>query len=908
MRPFAIGALCALALCAGLPAASAKLERQRRFDEWFMRGRQSHDAKSPAQHRQEALRGAKPGAHSARAVPAVVGGAWSPLGPAPLTQLGGTAASGRISALALDLATDPTGNLLYAGGANGGVWKCANAQGASPTWTPLGDGLQSLAVGCLALDNSTSPATLYVGTGEANLSADSYYGLGILKSSDGGSTWSLAASADGGTHPFQGLFFSDIKVDPSNPAILVAAAGRSDMAYWSATPPERGIFRSTDAGASWSLVYNPGHGVTSLAYDPAHSAYYAAVSTLGLMKSTNQGLSWTAMASPFPSGTTTTAVSAGGLYFDRAVLAVRGGTLYCLVGGPTDLYAPSPPTDSALSQSSDGGVTWAKVGLGGIASSDAGQADYDIFLGAPTGSAGLVIGLLDVFTTAAIGTSSTWANTTHVYSGGTVHTDQHAFAAKDATHWFTGNDGGVWRTSDGGATWANLNSNLSLTQFTSVSPDPFNAGTYLGGAQDNGSEKTSASSLQWAQILGGDGGYTAISPLTPDRWFSEYNGVNLQRSDSASTSFVPVVDSTTVADKAEFYVPYALVPGSPGTVVLGAERMWRGPAVPSGPGAGWAAISQHLGDPVVALDIAVSNPNICYATTSGSSQLTPTPKIYKSSNLLAPPASVVWTDVSGANLPATRLLSCVAVDPMDAAKACVGVQSFGSGHVFLTVDGGGHWTDISGNLPDLPVNALAYDPLWPSYLYAATDAGVYGITDGGAAGASEVWQQMGSGLPNTTVFQVKLSAQVPRKLVAATHGRGAWTLPALVPPTPTITPTSTISPTFTVSPTSTPTPTVSPTFTQSATPGYAQAPSAKNAVLYPSPLRKGEPLCLALGTPFLGDVQLQVYNMVGERVLAFDYGPRNACVPTDKLAAGIYFGVLELPSGRSILKFALLGN
>jgi photosystem II stability/assembly factor-like uncharacterized protein len=882
---------------------------------------------------------------------AVVGGTWSSLGPAPVQQLAPAgAASGRVSALALDLGNDPTGNHLYVGAAQGGLWKSSNAQAATPSFTALTDSLPNLAVGCIALDSSVNPPVIYLGSGEPNLSADSYYGVGVFKSTDDGATWSQVSSADGGAHPFRGLAFSDIQVDPADHNILVAVAGRTDMAYWMASPPERGIFRSTDAGATWSLVYNSGHGATSLVYDSTRSAYFAAVSSDGLYKSTDQGVSWTPLHSPFPSGSTTTTAA-----FDRPILATRGGKLYCVVAGPTSLSAPNSSTDSGLSQSADGGVTWTKIRVSPLGSStlgriDASQADYDVVLGVPPGTNTMVLSLIDVFTTVSPTTASTWTDRTNAYNGGTVHPDEHAFAALDATHWFIGNDGGVWRTADAGVTWTDLNTDLDTIQFTSVSADPFNAGLYLGASQDNGTERGPTSGSSWDQTFDGDGGYTAMDPTQSGVCYTERDGIDLWRSSDGGLNFnKPVVDGTVISDAALFYPPYALVPGQPQTMLYGAQRIWRGPSNPSSLGAGWQAISQDLGDPVAWLDICAADNSKAWAVTMGSNG---TSKVLRGSGILG--ASPVWTDVTKPNLPNAYGFSWIAADPQDPQRAILSVLSFGTGHLWLTQDGGGSWTDISGDLPDLPVNGVRFDPAYPSYVYAATDAGVYVITDGGAAGAAEAWSQMGSGLPNSMVSQLQLSPGLPRMLVAATHGRGAWTLAALVAPTPTVsptvTPTATQSPVLSPTPTSsssasfTRTPTASPSGTRTASPtrsasptpsaspsltatpssgpsvtaspsasasptagaaAFAQAPMGLTAAFYPQPLRRGQTLQLALGTSPQGPVTLRLYDLAGERVAQAELAP-GAGIDSSGLAPGIYFGVVEVGGQRLRLKLAVV--
>ncbi len=97
------------------------------------------------------------------------------------------------------------------------------------------------------------------------------------------------------------------------------------------------------------------------------------------------------------------------------------------------------------------------------------------------------------------------------------------------------------------------------------------------------------------------------------------------------------------------------------------------------------------------------------------------------------------------------------------------------------------WTDITGNLPNIPLNAILIDPNAPSNIYVGTDIGVFATTDGGAGGTNEQWEQLGAGLPASAVLDLTFSKVGPELVVAATHGRGAWTIPALPAPNFTLT-------------------------------------------------------------------------------------------------------------------------
>jgi hypothetical protein len=176
---------------------------------------------------------------------------WTLVGPEPISMPGGRLSFGRVSAVVMDTA-DPAGNTVYIGGAQGGVWKTTDG---GTTWTPLTDNQFSLAIGSLAMDPNNH-LIIYAGTGEQNFSDDSYYGGGLLKSGDGGVTWtpigtSYFGGAFGKVSPFSGgSFIGAIAVQPgvsvSTPIMLVGSlfGGGTQHYYYS------GISRSTDGGTT----------------------------------------------------------------------------------------------------------------------------------------------------------------------------------------------------------------------------------------------------------------------------------------------------------------------------------------------------------------------------------------------------------------------------------------------------------------------------------------------------------------------------------------------------------------------------------------------------------------------------------------------------------------------------------
>src|SRR5215469_6391880 len=293
-------------------------------DAWFMRGRTAPSGESAALLRYRAyqqklqLRRQTFAARAVSPVPHVVNsGGWSALGPAPLasdaTGTGGQdylQVSGRATAVAIDPA-DPTGNTVFIGGAHGGVWKSSDAGSLSTSpsgviWSPVLDYEPTLAVGSIAIQpGNANPgqSVVLVGTGEPNSSADSYYGLGILRSANGGQTWTLIPSANGGTRSFAGMGFSKIAFNSTtgktNVVVAATAAAETGIIFGlDQSGVNRGLYVSQDSGQTWSYAsvkdgsttIDAG-SATSVVYNKAMGAFYAALRYHGIYTSTD-GINW----------------------------------------------------------------------------------------------------------------------------------------------------------------------------------------------------------------------------------------------------------------------------------------------------------------------------------------------------------------------------------------------------------------------------------------------------------------------------------------------------------------------------------------------------------------------------------------------------------------------------------------
>jgi hypothetical protein len=727
---------------------------------------------------------------------------WSPLGPVPQLSLYWGNVSGRVTSLAVD-ARDQK-HVLYVGTAFGGLWRTDDFTAMVPHFIPLGDvQWPSLAVGSIAVDTNRTTAQspiLYVGTGEANDSLDSYYGVGILKSMDGGNTWALSTGTgrlvplsssvgydlDG---PFVGAAVSKIVIDPENHNHILASVSSSPLG--ADRSPKTAIYESLNAGDSWQPMTLEGKAVyntTDLIYEPLRREFYAAVQGNGVYHLTAGESDWKATASPF--GLT----RIDGTNFDRASLATRvidgKASIYVVISAgqfadkdPRN-YNLSKPTanDSGIVKSSDGGATWTPVqappNLFGDGRGD-GQGFYDQWIAVPVATESIILGGIDIWRNDNSSTAS-WINVTRAYDWADglahpnlhIHPDQHAIIVLDDADWIVGNDGGVWRTADGGATWTDLNTDIGSIQLTSVTPLRPPANGYLAGSQDNGTTLSGTIGQPWTTTLTGDGGFTRGNPRQPTVYFTERFNVSLCRSDDAGKVWKTVVDSDTIQDRSPFYVPYLLLQTDHDEIVLGTQKLWIGDAAPESAGLAWRPISGLLAPNgfVQAIAVAPSAPLTIYVATSDS-------LVYINSNVHAQNVALKWAPIKRSNLPNDRQYAAIAVDPNNAKVAYLGVQGFGLGHLFRTDNSGGSWHDVTPSVIvngrtvqiDTPVNSILIDPAVPSDVYAATDIGVFVSTNRGST-----WLPYSTDLPRTAVMELKMS--VDRQIVCATHGRGAWVI------------------------------------------------------------------------------------------------------------------------------------
>jgi hypothetical protein len=645
------------------PTADVEGDHVRERADWFSRGRVV-PGKSAAALRHRAYQ-AKMRARSVRLERAQAAqpdfpvppssGTWTPLGPVPLasdasgpgtTQQDYHQVSGRATAVAIDPA-DLTGNTVYIGGAQGGVWKSTNAATSiadNVTWTAATDDQATLSTGAIVIQPGNSdPAksAILVGTGEADNSGDSYFGLGILRSTDGGNTWTLASTANStnGTISFSGLgatrmAFSTAGGHTNTVVAAMAATSEGVVDNALTTNTYRGLYTSTDAGQTWT--YNAlfagaseATSATSVVYNAAAGLFFAVERYHGFYSSPD-GLTWTRLANqPGTPGLLSTTncpqnyVTSCPIY--RGEISVVPGRKEMYVWF-VSLDSQNQPVDQFIWQSKDAGNTWTQISDSGITScgDSAGcgvqQGAYNLeLLAVPNGATAtdLYAGAINLYKCSISTNNPTcsnpvFMNLTHVYGCpptygalAHVHPDQHSLAytilSSGADLMYFANDGGIYRALDGfgGLTtgscsgtnfFDDLNQNLgSMTQFVTFSQHPTDSNTLLGGTQDNGSPATSTATTtpSWINVLSGDGGYNAIDPKNTTDWFASQpdlasTGLNIQECSSGvncnDSGFRVVVSSGNLAgDNGGFYFPYILDSQSTTSLLVGTCRVWRGP-------------------------------------------------------------------------------------------------------------------------------------------------------------------------------------------------------------------------------------------------------------------------------------------------------------------------------------------
>jgi PKD repeat protein len=641
--------------------------------------------------------------------------AWVPMGPSGAPTGGG---AGRVNFVRFDPANS---NIVFVGSPAGGLWKSTNSGVSYTTNTD-----QLSVIGCtdVAID-PTNSNIMYLATGDGD--AGDTYSIGILKSTDGGTTWNTTGLT---WTVNQGRTISKLLINPSNTQIVLAATSN-------------GIYRTTNGGTSWTQVQTG--NFQDIEFKPTDAnTVYACGTTFWL--STNAGLTFTQITTGVP--------AVGGV--GRLAIAVTPANInyvYILAANNTNsgflgVYRSTNSGTSFTTRSTTPNILgWDNGGDTG------GQGWYDLAIAVSnTNADDVYTGGVNIWRSTNGGT--TWTLNSHWYGGYSkpyVHADIHdlVFLPGSGTTLWSGNDGGVFRTTTSGTSYSDLSANLQIAQQYKIGLSALSATQLVTGHQDNGTNRYNAGA--WTQIYGGDGMACFIDRTNNATIYASYVYGDFQRSTNTGATWTNII--TGLTGTAAWVTPWAQDPVVANTLYAGYTNMFKS----TNQGTSWSQIGTLTGtNSVVEFDVAPSNTQYIYAVKSNA--------VFKTTN-----GGTSWTNVTATLPVASAALTNVEICPTDPLKVWVTFSGYSSGNkVFMTTNGGTSWTNYSTGLPNIPANCIVYQTGSTDGVYVGTDVGVYYRDN-----SLSTWQPYFAGLPNVIVKDLEIYYGTG-KLRAATYGRSTW--------------------------------------------------------------------------------------------------------------------------------------
>jgi photosystem II stability/assembly factor-like uncharacterized protein len=660
------------------------------------------------------------------------------------------------------LAIDPTNANIVYAGAGAGG--VWKSVNAGGSWTPLTDlVIPDLAVASIAIDPSNTNI-IYVGSGDPSFATDGMPGSGLYKSTDAGATWAkIAATKFSGT-------VCKVLVHPNN----------SNIVFASNYDGNKGLYRSADGGATFTRVLPAAAAATGIIWDVAAAEIIAgklimyavegnniggSSTECGIYKSLDDGATWIKITSPgFPAGNT----------IGKAALAIPANDktkVYCLMANPSgdiDHTTKLP----GLWKSTNSGFTFTQVAT--IPSSifnpgnSGPQGWYDLYLAAAPSAINdtLYIGGVEAYR--SYNSGATWTAYSSYQIGSGPHVDHQSIAIdpKNSRNVFIGTDGGVYRSTDAGLNWTERATGFATMRFYHIGLDTKDQLRTYGGAQDQGIWKVTAGQAP-SYIFPGDGFQPIVDYTNSNTLYVEGPFGDVYKSTNGGFNYFSIDDpafdqNSGNYDPSEWETPFIMAPKNNLTLFEGRQHLWQ----TRDGGTSWGTVSNNF--TYSGQDYNITSIGLSPANSSVWWVGLENGKIQITTN-----SGGAWTDKStGIPSAVVRSIVCHPTD-QNWALAAFEVRGTGSARVMRTTNGGTNWTNVSGpagkNLPGVPVNCVALDSLNPSTTwYAATDNGIYYTRDAGAT-----WSIAGSGLGLAPCWDVQVHAN-KTTIRVGTHGRSIW--------------------------------------------------------------------------------------------------------------------------------------
>ncbi|HTI36384.1 MAG TPA: hypothetical protein VL484_02400 [Vicinamibacterales bacterium] len=672
---------------------------------------------------------------------------------------------------------------IYAASRSGGVWKTTNG---GTTWRNITDSIGGAAMGAIAIAPS-DPSIVWIGTGDQANARSSYSGKGVFKSTDAGATWTFMGLPD--SH-----HIARIVIDPANPDIVYVAA----MGHLFSRNAERGVFRTTDGGRTWKkvLFIDDGIGAIDLVINRrSPKILYAAMYEKerlpwqlvesgpgsGIYRTDDGGDNWKRLEGGLPTG------KLGRIGLD--IYQKNPQVLYALIENQNPKPSGEQRRADALNplaagiignelyRTDDGGGAWVKATEENVAGGKAPYSFNQIRVD-PHDDRTVIVTSDSMYISRDGG--KTW--NTDFFRGAFGDFREMWWDPQDKDRIILGSDGGVSVSVDGGRT-ASYFPNMGVGEVYAVGVDMDDPYHIYGGMQDHDSWKGPSNAQMggitledWVTVGPGDGMYNVVDP-TDSRWVYNTRELNqMGRMDQLTGVRTPIAPTRPAGQprlRYNWIAPIAMSPQDPQVIYAGAQVLFRS----RNRGDTWEEISPDLttNDP----SKVGHNVPYCTITTIAESPLkagviwvgTDDGKVQLTQN-----DGATWTDVTpalaSAGAPVDRWVSRVFPSPHEPGVAFVSKNGFRNDdfapYLYRTNDYGRTWTAITGNLPQAPINVVVQDRKSRSLLFVGNDLGVFVSIDAGGH-----WSQMKANLPTVPVQDLTVH---PREndLVLGTYGRAFW--------------------------------------------------------------------------------------------------------------------------------------
>jgi photosystem II stability/assembly factor-like uncharacterized protein len=664
----------------------------------------------------------------------------------------------------LALAFNPQNlNTIFAGSASGGLWRSYTGGLGAQAWEIVPTGYPVLGVSAIAILPNDSN-TIYIGSGEVYNYQNSFggvtlretrgsYGIGILKSTDYGLTWTK--SLDWSRNQERGV--EVIRINPLNPNTL-----------WAGTT--EGTYKSTDAGSSWQLM-NSTIMVTDIKINPSDTNMVwiacgnSGSTGKGIYRTTNNGADWTQLTSGVPPD-----------FNGKILLEIYNAspsTLFASVG-----MGSATGTGTRLLKTTNYGDSWTTL------QSTLNYADYQgwysHFVGINQNNPSImIVGGIDLYKSTNGGANFTQKSYWYLwYLGQAIppgepegppdysHADHHCilYNPTNPNIIYFGNDGGVFRTTDGGETFSGCNGGYQTSQFYNYFASSYQDSLIaIGGLQDNATAIYWGTDY-WRREIGGDGTSAGIDPSNDNIMYGTYQYMSLQKSTNQGYNWNYIAPP---GNNVSFVAPFVISPSNPQILYAGTDLVYKS----TNQGNSWSGTGSGTfnGDPLLTLSVADNNQNFVYAATAPVAHPA---NVYRTTN-----GGTNWVNITQ-NLP-DRYPMDIDVNPNDPDTAYIVFSGFGTSHLFKTIDGGNTWIDKGAGLPDVPTSAVVVDPDFPDRIYVGNDLGVFVSLDGG-----DSWQPFNDGLVDAVIVMDLNISLSNRKLRCVTHGSGVFERPLISEPVP----------------------------------------------------------------------------------------------------------------------------